>query len=785
MADIDDQELRRLNEEINRLQQSMLQLANSQQVGSTQWNKIQSQLGQVQVKYKAIIESQEKFANSVGKGTAAVGKMAVGAVNAGTAFASAASAVRQSREDFTSLNPSINLAGSALRMTGKLAGVAGDALGGLADGIPLVGGVIGGAIGAVGKFAAAITDAVATILTSVGPFLTSEIQRASEAFRAVGQVGGLTAKGLTGVMEQSIDAGLSFSQFSTVASKSAEGLAFAFGDASVGIERFSRVSRDMEPFRQGLLALGIGAEKQNELTSKYLLLQARTGRVETMSAKALAQGSEEYIRKLSTLSRITGKSIDSAQSIMDAQTRNLRLMGAAAAIQERIGGEAGRIAAQAMQTTSAAIESVASTEIADGLRDAMAGNLGTEAAQGFVLAAGQEGVAAVAALRAGTISDLDATALIMQGINNRFDALGGSDGIARLVGLGTPMDAVFQGMFNVAQRADLTAINLKDLETSQNSLTTATDTTTADMISAQVALQRAAIEADKMAAELMGPAASAVKEFAEIVQKSNTEMLKMLKLFGDGGIQALKDEITGAITGASGSSSAEADFYNNPDSFLKYLPGGSTIKPAAGTVDSMGLTPEAWENARDKEGEARLAASQERAAERWDKVSKMFSTGFGLFSGKAGGGPVNSNETYLVGENGPELFKPNANGSIVPNQNLQNGNSSQATPDYGKDSNDLAKILQSSRDGIGSLTGTGSTTASIAGPGGTLRTEEFSTAFAENLDVANAQLANSKADTLLRKEVSELTIEKLDALVTAMQRANSTSQQILQVARRQ
>jgi len=56
-------------------------------------------------------------------------------------------------------------------------------------------------------------------------------------------------------------------------------------------------------------------------------------------------------------------------------------MGAAADIQERLGGEEGKRAALAMQTTSAAIETVASKEIADGLRDAMAGNLGTEASQ--------------------------------------------------------------------------------------------------------------------------------------------------------------------------------------------------------------------------------------------------------------------------------------------------------------------------------------------------------------------------------------------------------------------
>lgn len=50
MAEFDDQDLQRLNDEISRLQQSMLQLANSQQVGSTQWNKINTQLNVVQNK---------------------------------------------------------------------------------------------------------------------------------------------------------------------------------------------------------------------------------------------------------------------------------------------------------------------------------------------------------------------------------------------------------------------------------------------------------------------------------------------------------------------------------------------------------------------------------------------------------------------------------------------------------------------------------------------------------------------------------------------------------------
>ena len=43
--------------------------------------------------------------------------------------------------------------------------------------------------------------------------------------------------------------------------------------------------------------------------------------------------------------------------------------------------------------------------------------------------------------------------------------------------------------------------------------------------------------------------------------------------------------------------------------------------------------------------------------------------------GKAAGGPVSSNKTYLVGEKGPELFTPGTSGSITPNSAIRSGSS--------------------------------------------------------------------------------------------------------------
>lgn len=51
-----------------------------------------------------------------------------------------------------------------------------------------------------------------------------------------------------------------------------------------------------------------------------------------------------------------------------------------------------------------------------------------------------------------------------------------------------------------------------------------------------------------------------------------------------------------------------------------------------------------------------------------------FASLFKQFAGfRAGGGPVNSGKSYIVGENGPELFVPNTGGRIIPNNSAVGG----------------------------------------------------------------------------------------------------------------
>ena len=48
-------------------------------------------------------------------------------------------------------------------------------------------------------------------------------------------------------------------------------------------------------------------------------------------------------------------------------------------------------------------------------------------------------------------------------------------------------------------------------------------------------------------------------------------------------------------------------------------------------------------------------------------IGSLFSSLFSIGGAKAAGGPVDAGVAYLVGEQGPELFVPQASGAIVPN----------------------------------------------------------------------------------------------------------------------
>ena len=569
-------------------------------------------------------KGSDKFAKAVAGGADKVRSL-------GTAFASSAAQIRENQESFASLNPMIDQAG---RVAGGMIKGVGGAADALVSAIPVVGGVVSG----LTKAGTALAQMAAEIAVEIGKAVTKELDTASGAMRELGQAGALGSKGITGIYDQAISAGLSIKSFSKIAGDSAEGLAFAFGDSATGVAKFAKVSESMVPFQRGLLAMGIGAEKQNELTAKYIQLQARQGNLQGRTDADLAKGSKNYITQLTALSRLTGKSVDEQQKAMDEQMRNVRMAAAVADVQNRLGDEA----AKNMKGTTAAITAMA-PNVGKGLQDALSGNLGTQAAQEFQLAAGEMGSQAVDMLRNGKISQEEATAMIQQGVKSQAKALGGPGGIGAIAGMGTAFDNVLGDMLAMGQRTTLTAEEMKKLGTAQTNLANTTDAGTQGLLDGQTNMREFNKETNRMAKTFLPEMGTAVSDVTKGLLATMVEINKMVKMgagnyaneqLGGDPVDTMARLGDGAVNGALAGAAIGA--------FLG--PIGAAIGAAVGGI-----------------GGGIVAGTTDGDMPDWMKI----------FSKRAMGGPVAAGQPYMVGEKGPELFSPKTNGTIVPNNQIK------------------------------------------------------------------------------------------------------------------
>jgi len=580
-----------------------------------------------------------KFANAVAGGADKVRSL-------GTAFASSAAQIRENQESFASLNPMIDQAG---RVAGGMIKGVGGAADALVSAIPVVGGVVSG----LTKAGTALAQMAAEIAVEIGKAVTKELDTASGAMRELGQAGALGSKGITGIYDQAISAGLSIKSFSKIAGDSAEGLAFAFGDSATGVAKFAKVSESMAPFQRGLLAMGIGAEKQNELTAKYIQLQARQGNLQGRTDADLAKGSKNYITQLTALSRLTGKSVDEQQKAMDEQMRNVRMAAAVADVQNRLGDEA----AKNMKGTTAAITAMA-PNVGKGLQDALSGNLGTQAAQEFQLAAGEMGAQAVDMLRNGKISQEEATAMITQGVKSQAKALGGPGGIGAIAGMGTAYDNVLGDMLAMGQRTTLTAEEMRKLGTAQTNLANTTDAGTQGLLDGQTNMREFNKETNRMAKDLLPEMGAAVSTLTKGMLLSMKEINKMIKM-GPGAYAEMRTKEVASKTESTAKGMGIGGIAGGAlGAVVGSLigPVGTVLGAKLGAMAGMALG--AWFS----------GPGTDDAAEKLSEKSIKNAQGI---QAKALGGPVAAGQPYMVGEKGPELFSPKTNGTIIPNNQIK------------------------------------------------------------------------------------------------------------------
>jgi hypothetical protein len=671
--------------------------------------------------YKDGTKVSVRFAGALAGTTRNVGNFAIGVIDAGNA-------VRENREQFTSLNGSIDIAAGMFKTTAKLTAGLGDAAGTAISAIPMIGPVIGGFVSAASKAASALAEATADVAAQIGKKITAEMDNANTAFRMMAQSGAVGADGLTGLANQAIQAGISFKDFASVTKESAHGLAFAFGDTATGAKKFADASEAMTPFRRELTALGVGAKQQNEMTANYIKLQARQGNVEGRSSRDLAQGSAEYIKRLTALSRLTGKSVEEQQKELDSQLSNARMVGALAEVQ----GKHGEKAASNMKDTAAFISGI-DENIGKGLQDALSGNLGTEAAQQFAISAGEQGAMAVDMLRKGQISTAEASAMIQGGLKKTAENFGGPAGLGKLAGLGTPIENSILGLQKFAARADVSANDFQKTIDKNKDLATTTDAATKGLVDSSLQMQKFATEMDKLAIKAMPGMTTAVETMTTGLLASAVEMNKMVAMgpeaYAKSKLESVEDKMpdakTTAISGIAGGAIGAVV--------------GSLIGPV-GTVlgaklgSMAGLALGAWFSGPGKDDVADKVAKKEESTGKGGTTPKI--------KGLAVGGPAAAGESYIVGEKGPELLTMGSMGGMV-------------TPNAGP---------------------AGGSMAALGGVGNPI--DQTISELSKLQSVGDTAGGASSGNAL-----AEAQLNRLDQLITQMARSNSTNEEILHATR--
>jgi hypothetical protein len=153
---------------------------------------------------------------------------------------------------------------------------------------------------------------------------------------------------------------------------------------------------------------------------------------------------------------------------------------------------------------------------------------------------------------------------------------------------------------------------------------------------------------------------------AEQAQLKFNQALEAAKPFADAFTSGLLDGMVAVVDGTKTAEQAFADFLNSIAKMLMQTAQQMIAQYIALGIARMFAIPGSY-----KMSGGGFAFGGSGAAPAGLNTSFI---GSSLFGQRAIGGPVSGNRPYLVGERGPELFVPGAQGNIVPNSAMGSAN---------------------------------------------------------------------------------------------------------------
>ena len=300
----------------------------------------------------------------------------------GKSFGKFAGELANGNTKFTTLNPLID----------SVAGALGD----MAKAIPFAGSAIAGGI---------------KIVAEGSKFVIEQLQKTTETFKELGEVGALTATGMSGIQRGFLESGMSMEGYKKVIVSNSEALAKFGGTVGEGRDTLTRLTGSIVDSKAGdeLRRIGYSADQIGETAAAFITQQTRLGLARNKTEAQLKAGTTSYAKELDLLSKVTGMSRTAIQKQQDAALSEGRFR---AQTDEMIasGNVDGAKAIRNFQT----VVSNVTPELGAAIRDTTTGFTNSDAAiKGFNATGGQLG-GIIDDLKNNVISEGEALARLQQ-----------------------------------------------------------------------------------------------------------------------------------------------------------------------------------------------------------------------------------------------------------------------------------------------------------------------------------------------------------------------------------
>ncbi len=170
-------------------------------------------------------------------------------------------------------------------------------------------------------------------MAELNELAAKQVDDVFKSYNELAKVGAAGPGGLREIRDQLQTFGFSIAEidkFNKIALENSKDLGLMGGTITQGLTGFARISGEIEKSDVGkeLEMLGITADRLRASTLQYMTIQAKTGKLQLMSAEELKKQSESYARELQTLADLTGASVEEQQKAMEAAMAEERFRSA-------------------------------------------------------------------------------------------------------------------------------------------------------------------------------------------------------------------------------------------------------------------------------------------------------------------------------------------------------------------------------------------------------------------------------------------------------------------------